>query len=207
MERVTVLDHPLVRVWVTELRSAETPNARVRDLLRNLSVALFLEASRELETVGVRVRTPLTETGGARLERAPLLVPILRAGLGMVDGILELVPEADVAHLGLYRDHDTLEPVTYYTPSHRSTPGRELYVLDPMLATGGSVCAALDVVKTWAPGRVHLLSVIGAPPGVERVRSRHPDVSITLAALDERLNEIGYIVPGLGDAGDRQFGG
>jgi uracil phosphoribosyltransferase len=201
------IDHPLVDHWLSELRDVETGPPRFRLLIRALSAALFLEAARDLPLAGRPVRTPLAEIEGRRLATAPVLVPILRAGLGMVDGILDWVPDARVCHVGLYRDHETLEAVPYYTPRVTAVEDRCAFVLDPMLATGGSAVTTLDLVKGWGVERVKLLSILGAPPGVQRVAHAHPDVEIYLAVLDERLNDIGYIVPGLGDAGDRQFGG
>jgi uracil phosphoribosyltransferase len=200
------IDHPLVEYWVTELRDVETGAARFRQLVRSLSGALFLEATRDLPLAGRRVRTPLAEVDGRRLATAPVLVPILRAGLGMVDGILDWVPDARICHVGLYRDHETLEAVSYYTPSVIGAEGRTAFVLDPMLATGGSAVATISIVKQWGVERIKLLSILGAPPGVQRVAQGYPEVEVYLCALDERLNDIGYIVPGLGDAGDRQFG-
>jgi uracil phosphoribosyltransferase len=204
---LTQLDHPLVQVWLSELRDVGTGPARFRELLGALGAALFLEASRELELAPRQVRTPLAEVAGQGLEREPLLVPILRAGLGMVEGIWPLVPGARVAHVGIYRDHATLAAVPYYRPAVQDVVGHPAFVLDPMLATGGSAVAALDLVKEWGAPRPQLLAVIGAPEGVRRVQAAHPDVAIFLGALDRCLNERGYIVPGLGDAGDRQFGG
>lgn len=201
------LDHPLVLHWLADLRDVETASPHFRALLRRLSVALFVEASRDLPLEPRRVRTPLVEIAGRRLGCPPALVPILRAGLGMVDGILDLVPEASVCHVGLYRDHATLEPVSYYEPAVTSLEGRCAFVLDPMLATGGSAVATLNLVKSWGAAQVKLLGVLGAPEGVRRVEAAYPEVEVYLCALDERLNEMGYIVPGLGDAGDRQFGG
>lgn len=202
---LNVLDHPLIYHWLAELRSVETGPARFRELVRHLSAALFLEASRDLPLQESTVRTPLVETPAKRLVSGPVLAPILRAGIGMADGILDLVPEASVYHLGFYRRHDTLEAVCYYRPTVSAAAGRRAFVLDPMLATGGSAVAALDEVRTWGVERPRLLCLLGAPEGVERVRRAHPQVEIYLGALDERLNEIGYILPGLGDAGDRQF--
>jgi uracil phosphoribosyltransferase len=201
------IDHPLVDHWLSELRDVETAPPRFRLLVRALSAALFIEAARDLPLTGRRVRTPLAEIAGSRLGSAPVLVPILRAGLGMVDGVLDLVPDARVCHIGIYRDHETLEAVPYYTPVVNDVLGRCAFVLDPMLATGGSAVATLFLVKQWGVERIKLLSIIGAPPGVQRVTDTHPDVEIYLGALDERLTDAGYIVPGLGDAGDRQFGG
>jgi uracil phosphoribosyltransferase len=203
---LTVLSHPLVDDWLAELRDVETPPARFRALVRKLTSALFLEASRDLATAPRCVRTPLTEVEVRRLARQPVLVPILRAGLGMAESVLELVPEARVCHLGIYRHHTTLQPVPYYTPPDTDLGGRPTFVLDPMLATGGSAVAALDLAAQWSPGPVKLLGILGAPEGVERVRAAYPAVPIFLCALDTCLNDLGYIVPGLGDAGDRQFG-
>ena len=204
---MTVLDHPLVHHWLAELRQVSTPPPRFRELLRRITGALFLEATTSLPLTDCRVRTPLCETAALSLSGVPVLVPILRAGLAMVDGVHAFLPECPVHHVGLYREHDTLEAVSYYTPRPPEVPGSVVYVLDPMLATGGSAVAALSLVKAWSPATIRLLCIIGAPEGVRRVTEAHPDVPIYLAALDECLNEVGYIVPGLGDAGDRQFGG
>jgi uracil phosphoribosyltransferase len=203
---VTELDHALVRHWLSELRAAETPPPRFRELLRSLSAALFMEASRDLPLQPRRVRTPLAEMEGHALAAPPVLVPILRAGLGMAEPILELLPEATVCHLGIYRDHATLQPVFYYTPQIRSVAGRPVFVLDPMLGTGGSADAALQVVRQWGGTDVRLLCILASRPGLQRVRERHPEAAVFVAAVDEQLNDVGYIVPGLGDAGDRQFG-
>lgn len=204
---LTELVHPLVRHWLAELREKDTPPPRFRALLRGLSAALFFEASRDLPQAACRIETPLAEMEGARLAAAPVLVPILRAGLGMVDPILDLVPEATVCHLGMYRDHETLQPVFYYTPEIRAVEGRPTFILDPMVGTGGSADAALSLVRDWGAGTVKLLGILGSRPGVQRVLERHPGVEVYLCAVDACLNEVGYIVPGLGDAGDRQFSG
>lgn len=202
---VMILSHPLVEHWLSELRSVDTGPARFRELVRQLSAALFLEAARDLPLLETTTRTPLMEMPARRLASGPVLAPILRAGIGMADGVLDLVPEASVYHLGFYRRHDTLEAVCYYRPTVSAAAGRRAFVLDPMLATGGSAVAALEEVYTWGVERPKLLCLLGAPEGVERVRRAHPEVEIYLGALDERLNEVGYILPGLGDAGDRQF--
>ncbi len=204
---IVELDQPLARHWLAELRAEATPRSRFRELLRSLSVLLFLEAARDLPTAPVRVRTPLAELETECLAAPPVLVPILRAGLGMVEPLLALVPEAQVCHLGMYRDHVTLQPVPYYSPEIRPVAGRTVFLLDPMLGTGGSAEAALSEVKGWGAADLRLLSVIASRPGVARVRDRHPDVPIYAGAIDPTLNEKGYIVPGLGDAGDRQFTG
>jgi uracil phosphoribosyltransferase len=202
---VTILSHPLVEHWLAELRSVETGPARFRELVRRLSAALFIEAARDLPLVETRIRTPLTEAPARRLRSEPVLAPILRAGIGMAEGVLDLVPEATVHHLGFYRQHDTLEAICYYRPTVSTAAGRPAFILDPMLATGGSAVSALEEVCRWGVVEPRLLCLIGAPEGVARVHQAYPDVPIYLGALDERLNELGYIVPGLGDAGDRQF--
>jgi uracil phosphoribosyltransferase len=203
---LTLLDHPLVHHWLAELRDVETEPPRFRSALRRLSVALFLEAARDLPLADVEIRTPLVAMSARRLAAPPVLVPVLRAGLGMVEPILELLPECRVAHLGYRRDHVTLEPVTYYRPERAEMVGHPLFVLDPMLATGGTAVAAIREARSWGATDVRLLAAVGAPPGVERVERECPGTPIYLAALDPALNDVGYIVPGLGDAGDRQFG-
>lgn len=202
---MVVLDHPLVQHWLAELRGEATPPPRFRALLRSLTGALLLRATEDLELERRVVRTPMAETPCGVLASTPVLIPVLRAGIGMVEGVQALLPECPVHHVGLYRDHHTLEAVPYYTP-RPPAPGSTGLVLDPMLATGGSAVAALDLLRPWGLERVRLLGIIGAPEGVARVAAAHPDVEIYLAALDERLDERGYILPGLGDAGDRQFG-
>lgn len=199
------LRHPLIRASLTRLRDRETPAPEFRRLVRVLSAALFLEASRDAALVEAPCDTPLCRTAGVALAQAPVLVPVLRAGLGMVEPVLELVPDASVLHLGLYRSHETLLPVSYYAPEAAGAAGRPAYILDPMLATGGSGAEAVATVKGWGASQVKLLSILAAPEGIARIHADHPDVEILTCAVDERLNEIGYIVPGLGDAGDRQF--
>lgn len=201
-----LLDSHLASVWLTELRSKESRPESFRAVVRRLSVFLFLEATRRIPITERPVETPLAQAYGAELTDAPVLAPILRAGLGMAEAIHPMIPEAAVRHLGFYRDHESLQPVAYYMPQPPNTGG-PVFVLDPMLATGGSACAAISLVRTWGrrPEEIHLLALIGVPEGIARVESDHPGVEIWLGALDDRLNEIGYIVPGLGDAGDRQF--
>src|SRR5581483_2168706 len=198
--------HPLLRSRLGPLRDRATPPAQFRRLVRELAQLLFLEASADLPTETYTVTTPLAECAAQRLRARVGLAPILRAGLGMAEAILELVPEAQVWHLGLYRDHVTHEPVTYY---HKQPPQAGLdvcYLLDPMLATGGSAAAAVTILKQWGVRDVRFLGLIAAPEGVAHLQRCHPAVTIYLAALDSHLNESRYIVPGLGDAGDRQFG-
>lgn len=204
-DTVHVSSHPLVLTRLAELRHKETAPPVFRRLVRELSRLLFIEASSRLKLETIRVTTPLAETLGHRLSQRIGLVPVLRAGLGMTDAILEMVPEAQVWHLGLYRDHDTLEPVTYYNKLPAEPEIELAIVLDPMLATGGSAIASLDLLKRWGVQQLWFMGLIAAPEGVKRLQEAHPDVPIFLAALDSHLNYKSYIVPGLGDAGDRQF--
>jgi uracil phosphoribosyltransferase len=203
---VHVSRHPLVLHRLARLRDRDTPSPEFRRLVREMAQMLFFEVSHDLKLAEFRVQSPLADCAGQRLAEGIGLVPILRAGLGMAEAILELVPSAEVWHLGLYRDHRTLKPITYYSKLP-SRPTVDLaFVVDPMLATGGSAVAALDILKEWGLQRLKFLALIAAPEGVEVLRAAHPDVDIHLAALDSHLNEHSYIVPGLGDAGDRQFG-
>jgi uracil phosphoribosyltransferase len=199
-------EHPLVRHKVTLLRAIETPPRQFRELVRELSMLLCYEATRDLELVPETVQTPMGIAHGQRLRTKIGLIPILRAGLGMVEGVLEMIPSAEVWHLGLYRDERTLHPVTYY--NRLPTPNRVQLslVLDPMLATGGTAVASVDILKQWGCERIKYLGLLAAPEGIARLSAAHPDVPIHVGAVDERLNAVGYIVPGLGDAGDRQFG-
>jgi len=198
--------HPLVLHKLALLRDQSTEPRIFRALVRDLSKLLFYEATLDLDLEPVTVRTPLAECPSQRLAGQLGLVPILRAGLGMADAILELMPTAQVWHLGLYRDHQTLKPITYYNKLPARPTLDLAFVLDPMLATGGSAVAAIDILKGWGLTRLKFLALIAAPEGVETLRQAHPDVPIFLAALDSHLNADKYIVPGLGDAGDRQFG-
>jgi uracil phosphoribosyltransferase len=197
--------HPLVLHKLALLRDQATEPRAFRALVRDLSKLLFYEATLDLGLDPVTVHTPLAECAGHRLAGQLGLVPILRAGLGMADAILELVPEARVWHLGLYRDHETLKPVTYYNKLPPTPDIDVALVVDPMLATGGSAVAAIDILRRWGVRRIKFLGLIAAPEGVRTLQEAHPDVAIHLAALDSHLNEHSYIVPGLGDAGDRQF--
>ena len=206
MRRVYVSQHPLVQHKQTLLRRVETEPKKFRELVREITQFLIYEATLDLRLAPRLVQTPLAEYGGAAIEDRIGLVPILRAGLGMVDPVLELIPTAHVWHLGLYRDHATLEPVSYYNKLPQQPDIDVCLVLDPMLATGGSAVAAVDVLKQWGAARIKFLGLIAAPEGVERLAAAHPDVPIHLGALDTHLNAQAYIVPGLGDAGDRQFG-
>jgi uracil phosphoribosyltransferase len=206
MAHVQVSQHPLVRHKLTLLRRTVTEPKKFRELVGELSQFLLYEATLDLPLVPLAVETPLAPYRGVEIEEQIGLVPILRAGLGMVDPILDLIPTAHVWHLGLYRDHQTLAPVTYYNKLPPHVDVDLCLVLDPMLATGGSAAAAVTILKQWGARRIKFLGLIAAPEGVRALSEAHPDVPIHLAALDEYLNDKGYIVPGLGDAGDRQFG-
>jgi uracil phosphoribosyltransferase len=203
---VHVSEHPAVQHKLSLLREQSTEPKKFRELVREISWLVGYEALADARLAPLTVQTPLEEVQGARLADRIGLIPILRAGLGMVDAMLELMPTAEVWHLGLFRDERTLRPVEYYNKLPDSATVDLCLVLDPMLATGGSATAALDVLKRWGARRIKLINLICAPEGVEAVHAAHPDVPIHCAALDRQLNEKGYIVPGLGDAGDRQFG-
>lgn len=206
MSNVFVSQHPLVKHKLTLLRRTATESKKFRELVKELAQFLLYEATLDLPLRDTEIETPLAKMQSQEIDARIGLVPILRAGLGMVDPILELLPTARIWHLGLYRDHDTLQPVTYYNKLPPQANIDLCLVLDPMLATGGSAIAAVDILKQWGAKNIKFLGLIAAPEGVKALSDVHPDVSIHLAALDERLNDIGYIVPGLGDAGDRIFG-
>jgi uracil phosphoribosyltransferase len=203
---VSVSQHPLVAHKLAILRDRTTEPKRFRELVREITWLLGYEAMADLATRERTVETPLEPTTGAEVEPRVGLVPVLRAGLGMVEAMLELIPSAEVWHIGLYRDERTLKPVEYYNKLPDAATVQLCLILDPMLATGGSAAATVDILKAWGASRIKQLSLIGAPEGVATLQGEHPDVDIHLAALDTHLNEKGYIVPGLGDAGDRQFG-
>jgi uracil phosphoribosyltransferase len=198
--------HPLVLHKLTQLRDQRTEPPVFRGLVRDLTHLLFYEAVQDLVLKPVRVETPLAGCEGRAIGDRVGLMPILRAGLGMCDAVLEVLPEARVWHLGLYRDHETLKPVTYYNKLPPDPMVDLSLVLDPMLATGGSAVAAIDILKKWGARRIKFLGLIAAPEGVRALTESHPDVPVYLAAIDSHLNEKCYIVPGLGDAGDRLFG-
>jgi uracil phosphoribosyltransferase len=205
--RVVVLDHPLIHDKLARLRDHTTGPDAFRRLVHEVSLLAGYEALRDLPTVEASVRTPLADAPTNVLaDPAPAVVGVLRAGLAMVEAILQLIPEAMVGHIGLYRDHETLQPHEYLVKLPTEIAEREVLVVDPMLATGGSGVHALDVLKRNGVRRLRLLSIFGAPEGVAAVQSAHPDVPIFLAALDDRLNDRGYILPGVGDAGDRLYG-
>ncbi|MBX7104158.1 MAG: uracil phosphoribosyltransferase [Gemmataceae bacterium] len=206
MGEVIISKHPLVRHKQTFLRSVQTDPPAFRALVRELAQLLFFEAATDLRLEEHTVRTPLTDYPGQMIAERVGLLPILRAGLGMAEAVLDLLPGAQVWHLGLYRDHETLRPVTYYNKLPPVPTIDRAVVLDPMLASGGSAIAAIEILKNWGMKRIQFLGLIAAPEGVEALHTAHPDVAIYLAAVDEFLNDQCYIVPGLGDAGDRQFG-
>ena len=203
---VYISEHPLVKHKLTLLRDKTTDHKIFRELIRELAMLLGYEAMADLRLAEQPVETPLKTAPGHILQEEVGLVPILRAGLGMVDGIHEMIPGAQVWHLGLYRDEQTLRPVSYYNKLPVVPTVQVCLILDPMLATGGSAIAAIDVLKEWGVKRIKFVGLIAAPEGIETVANAHPDIPIYLAALDDHLNERGFIVPGLGDAGDRQFG-
>ncbi len=200
-----VIEHPLVTHKLTEMRRVETPSERFRQLLTEISFLLTYEVTRDLPTRDERITTPLTEMDAPVLVAEPVVISILRAGNGLLDGVLRVIPSARVGHVGLYRDHETLEAIEYYC-KFPPIEGRTVIVVDPMLATGNSASAALDRVKADGPADVRFLCLLAAPEGVAQLHLAHPDVPVWTAALDDHLNEVGYIVPGLGDAGDRIFG-
>ena len=207
MSKIHVFDHPLILHKLGIIRSKDTGVKEFREIISEIAMLMCYEATRDLPVEEVEIETPVAKAKAYRLAGKKLaVVPILRAGLGMVDGMLALIPSAKVGHIGLYRDPDTLEPVEYYCKLPQDIAGRDVIVVDPMLATGGSASAAVSFLKKRGCRSIRLMSIIGAPDGVRRIQADHPDVDIYVAAVDDRLNEHGYIVPGLGDAGDRIFG-
>ena len=207
MEKVHILDHPLLQHKLSILRDENTGVKDFREVVSEIATLMCYEAPRDLPLEEVEIKTPITTAKFKTIAGKKLaIVPVLRAGLGMVDGILTLIPSAKVGHIGLYRDPDTLEPVEYYCKMPNDIAEREVIILDPMLATGGSASAAIQFIKNYEVKNIKLMNIIAAPEGIQRVHHDHPDVDIYCAALDEKLNDHGYIVPGLGDAGDRIFG-
>lgn len=207
MGKLFIMDHPLIQHKVSRLRNKETGSKEFRELVREIAQLMCYEATRDLPLEDYEVETPVGHAVGKCIAGKNLsIVPILRAGLGMVDGMLDLVPTAKVGHIGLYRDPETLSPVEYYCKLPQDVEARDFFVLDPMLATGGSAIAAIQFIKDRGAKNVNFLCLIAAPEGLTALQKAHPDVNIYVAALDEKLNEHAYIVPGLGDAGDRLFG-
>lgn len=206
-ENVKVLDHPVIKHKISILRDTNTGSTEFRSIIKELSIILAYEATKDLDLEEFELETPVATTTGYRISGKKLgIVPILRAGLGMVDGVLEVLPAAKIGHIGMYRDEETLQPVEYYSKLPNDVENRDIMVVDPMLATGGSACDAIGRLKEKGCKDIKLLSIIAAPEGVKKLHEEHPDVEIFIAQLDEGLNENSYIVPGLGDAGDRLFG-
>ena len=207
MSKLYVMDHPLIQHKVGIIRREEVGSKDFRQMISEIAMLMCYESTRNLKLQDVKIKTPICETTVKELAGKKLaVVPILRAGLGMVEGMLAMIPAAKVGHIGLYRDPETLEPVEYYCKLPSDCNEREVYVVDPMLATGGSCVAAIQMLKEKGVKNIHFMCIIASPEGVERLQKEHPDVDIYIAALDEKLNDHGYIVPGLGDAGDRIFG-
>ena len=207
MSKVVVMDHPLIQHKIGIIRREETGSRDFRTMVSEIAMLMCYEATRDLEIADVEIKTPICTTTVKELKGKKLaVVPILRAGLGMVDGMLAMIPAAKVGHIGLYRDPETLNPVEYYCKLPADCANREVFVVDPMLATGGSSVAAIQMLKDKGVKHIRLMCIIAAPEGVKKMQEAHPDVDVYIGALDEHLNEHGYIVPGLGDAGDRIFG-
>lgn len=207
MTKVVVMDHPLIQHKIGLIRRVETGTKDFRQTISEIAMLICYEATRELKLTDVEIETPICKATVKALKGKKMaIVPILRAGLGMVDGVLELIPAAKVGHIGLYRDPATLEPVEYYCKLPADCAERDVFVVDPMLATGGSAVAAIQMLKDKGCKNIHFMCIIAAPEGLEKMQEEHPDVDVYIGAMDEKLNDHGYIVPGLGDAGDRIFG-
>jgi uracil phosphoribosyltransferase len=206
MTQLFVSNHPLVKHKLTALRSVDTEHRSFRELVRELTLLLTYEATQDMETLPKTVTTPMGAATGVQVQETIGLVPVMRAGMGMVDGIMELLPSVQVWHIGIFRDEESLRPVQYYNKLPDEPTVQICLVLDPMLATGGSAIATVDILKRWGAKRIKYIGLLAAPEGVEALSKAHPDVPIHLAELDSHLNDIGYIVPGLGDAGDRMYG-
>lgn len=206
MSKVTILNHPLINHKMASVRNKYTDTKTFREMVNEIGGLMAYEITRDLSTKEVEIETPITKTICNVLSKDVIIVPILRAGLGMVDGIQMIIPTAKIGHVGMYRDEETLEPHEYYAKFPQEITEGTVLVVDPMLATGGSACAAISAVKKRNAKDITFVGLVGCPEGVKRLQEEHPDVDIFLAALDEKLNEVGYIVPGLGDCGDRLFG-
>jgi uracil phosphoribosyltransferase len=205
--KVIVMDHPLIKHKLTYIRDKNTGSKEFRELVKEVSTLMAYEVTRDLDLEEIEIETPITKMKSEVIAGKKIgLVPIMRAGLGMVDGMLSLLPAARVGHIGLYRDPETHTPIEYYCKMPQDIGERRLLVLDPMLATGGSASAAIDFIKNRGANNIRLVCLVAAPEGIEAVRKKHPDVDIYVASIDEKLNDHAYIVPGLGDAGDRLFG-
>ena len=206
MSKVVIFNHPLINHKLSRMREKETNTKDFREALNEISALMAYEVTRDLPVKETKIHTPIAEAVGYELSSEIVIVPILRAGLGMVDGVLTLMPNAKIGHIGLYRNEETLEPVEYYCKLPKHIEDKTVIVLDPMLATGGSGSAAITMLKKRGVKKIKFLCVIAAPVGIKKIQEDHPDVTIYVAKLDEKLNDVGYIVPGLGDAGDRIFG-
>ena len=207
MSKVMIMDHPLIQHKIGIIRRQETGSKDFRQLISEIAMLMCYEATRDLKLTDVEIETPISKMTAKELAGKKLaVVPILRAGLGMVGGMLSMIPAAKVGHIGLYRNEETLEPVEYYCKLPKDCAEREVFVVDPMLATGGSATAAITMLKNKGVKKIRFMCIVAAPQGIERMQKEHPDVDLYVGALDDHLNENGYIVPGLGDAGDRIFG-
>lgn len=207
MIKVNILDHPLIQHKLTQIRQKETSTTQFRQMINEIGGLMVYEITRDLPLEQIEIQTPVATTKANVIAgKKMVVVPILRAGLGMVDGILQMIPSARIGHIGIFRDEETLQPVEYFAKFPDELDQRDIFIVDPMLATGGSAIAAINSIKQRGAKNIKLVCLVGAPEGVKAINDAHPDVTIYLASLDEKLNEKGYIVPGLGDAGDRIFG-
>ena len=205
--KVNILDHPLIQHKLTQIRQKETSTTQFRQMINEIGGLMVYEITRDLPLEQIEIQTPVATTkANVIASKKMVVVPILRAGLGMVDGILQMIPSARIGHIGIFRDEETLQPVEYFAKFPDGLDQRDIFIVDPMLATGGSAIAAINSIKKRGAKNIKLVCLVGAPEGVKAVNEAHPDVTIYLASLDEKLTEKGYIVPGLGDAGDRIFG-
>lgn len=207
MIKVNILDHPLIQHKLTQIRQKDTSTTQFRQIINEIGGLMVYEITRDLPLEQIEIETPVAKTKANVIAgKKMVVVPILRAGLGMVDGILQMIPSARIGHIGIFRDEETLQPVEYFAKFPDGLDQRDIFIVDPMLATGGSAIAAINSIKERGAKNIKLVCLVGAPEGVKAINEAHPDVTIYLASLDEKLNEKGYIVPGLGDAGDRIFG-
>ena len=207
MIKVNILDHPLIQHKLTQIRQKETSTTQFRQIINEIGGLMVYEITRDLPLEQIEIETPVAKTKANVIAgKKMVVVPILRAGLGMVDGILQMIPSARIGHIGIFRDEETLQPVEYFAKFPDELDQRDIFIVDPMLATGGSAIAAINSIKQRGAKNIKLVCLVGAPEGVKAINDAHPDVTVYLASLDEKLNEKGYIVPGLGDAGDRIFG-
>ena len=207
MVKVNILDHPLIQHKLTQIRQKDTSTTQFRQMINEIGGLMVYEITRDLPLEQIEIETPVAKTKANVIAgKKMVVVPILRAGLGMVDGILQMIPSARIGHIGIFRDEETLQPVEYFAKFPEELDQRDIFIGDPMLATGGSAIAAINSIKQRGAKNIKLVCLVGAPEGVKAINEAHPDVTVYLASLDEKLNEKGYIVPGLGDAGDRIFG-